>query len=80
MVTGAAVAEAESARDALKGAEAFALDVRDAEAVERAISGLGSLDHLVYAAGVIRRGEEHDPKVFDTVLDINLHGAMRIIL
>lgn len=77
IVTGATAAEAETARAALEGAQTLALDVRDAEAVERTISGLGSLDHLVYAAGVIRRGEEHDPTIFDMVLDINLHGAMR---
>ncbi len=46
--------------------------------MQRTVGDLRSLDHLVYAAGVIRRGEEHDPKVFDMVLDINLHGAMRV--
>ena len=30
------------------------------------------------APGVILRGAEHDPAVFETVLDINLNGAMRI--
>jgi NAD(P)-dependent dehydrogenase (short-subunit alcohol dehydrogenase family) len=77
VVTGATEKEAESARGALEGAETFALDVRDAEAVRRSIERLEALDHIVYAAGVIRRGEEHNPQVFDTVLDINLHGAMR---
>jgi NAD(P)-dependent dehydrogenase (short-subunit alcohol dehydrogenase family) len=78
IVTGATAAEAESAPVSLEGAQALVLDVRDAEAVQRTVSGLESLDHLVYAAGVIRRGEEHDPKVFDMVVDINLHGAMRV--
>jgi NAD(P)-dependent dehydrogenase (short-subunit alcohol dehydrogenase family) len=78
IITGATAAEAEAAQVALKGAQTFVLDVRDAEAVQRTVGGLGSLDHLVYAAGVIRRGEEHDPEVFDMVLDINLHGAMRV--
>ena len=76
IVTGATAAEAEAARANLQGAETLVLDVRDAEAVQRTVGGLQALDHLVYAAGVIRRGEEHDPKVFDMVLDINLHGAM----
>ena len=35
------------------------------------------LDVLVNCAGVIRRGEEHDPAVFASVLDINLNGTMR---
>jgi NAD(P)-dependent dehydrogenase (short-subunit alcohol dehydrogenase family) len=78
IVTGATAAEAEAAQVSLKPAQALVLDVRDAEAVQRTVTGLGSLDHLVYAAGVIRRGEEHDPKVFDLVLDINLNGAMRV--
>ena len=54
------------------------MDVRDAEAVQRTVGDLRPLDHLVYAAGVIRRGEEHDPEVFDMVLDMNLNGAMRV--
>ena len=29
-------------------------------------------------AGVIRRGEEHDPQVFAEVLDVNLTGTMRV--
>ncbi|MGC2787499.1 MAG: SDR family oxidoreductase [Roseiarcus sp.] len=78
IVTGATAAEAEAARVSLEGAQTRVLDVRDAEAVQRTVGDLRSLDHLVYAAGVIRRGEEHDPKVFDMVLDINLHGAMRV--
>jgi NAD(P)-dependent dehydrogenase (short-subunit alcohol dehydrogenase family) len=78
VVTGATAAEAEAARGSLDGAQTAVLDVRDADAVQRTVSGLGSLDHLVYAAGVIKRGEEHDPKIFDMVLDINLHGAMRV--
>lgn len=78
IVTGATAAEAEAARVSLEGAQTRVLDVRDAEAVQRTVGDLRSLDHLVYAAGVIRRGEEHDPKVFDMVLDINLNGAMRV--
>lgn len=78
IVTGATAAEAEAARVSLEGAQTAVLDVRDAEAVQRTVGDLRSLDHLVYAAGVIRRGEEHDPKVFDMVLDINLNGAMRV--
>jgi NAD(P)-dependent dehydrogenase (short-subunit alcohol dehydrogenase family) len=78
IVTGATAAEANAAQAALGGAQTFALDVRDADAVQRSVGGLGSLDRLVYAAGVIRRGEEHDPTVFDEVLDVNLHGAMRV--
>jgi NAD(P)-dependent dehydrogenase (short-subunit alcohol dehydrogenase family) len=53
------------------------LDVRDAAAVADLIGALPRLDHLIYAAGIIRRGAEHDPAVFAQVLEVNLTGAMR---
>jgi NAD(P)-dependent dehydrogenase (short-subunit alcohol dehydrogenase family) len=54
------------------------LDVRDSQAIGELVSGLGQLDFLVNCAGVIRRGEELKPEVFDQVLDINLNGTMRM--
>lgn len=54
------------------------LDVTDGAAVTALIGGLDRLDMLVNAAGVIRRGDEHDPEVFAQVIDINLNGAMRV--
>ncbi len=53
------------------------LDVRNPAAVTALIAALPRLDHLVYTAGIIRRGDEHDPAIFAQVLDINLTGAMR---
>ena len=78
-VTGATAAEVETAsRDtALTGAQVDALDVRDNDAVLRFIGALDRLDVLINCAGVIRRGQEHDPAVFEQVLDINLNGSMR---
>ena len=74
-VTGAT--EAEAAAAAETGLHSFALDVRDAWRVASVLGALPALDHLVYCAGIIRRGAEHDPAVFAEVLDINLTGAMR---
>lgn len=54
-----------------------ALDVRDETSVTNAFSGLDRLDVLVNAAGVIRRQEELQPEIFDSVVDINLNGTMR---
>ncbi|MGW7684400.1 SDR family NAD(P)-dependent oxidoreductase [Kribbella sp. NPDC054772] len=53
------------------------LDLRADGALEELIGSLGSLDVLVNAAGVIRRGDEHRPEVFREVVEINLTGAMR---
>lgn len=51
------------------------LDVRSNAAVKQFIDDL----HVVInCAGIIRRGAERDPQVFDTVVDINLNGAMRV--
>lgn len=61
--------EAESAR---------VLDVRDQSAIDALFSGLDQLDILVNCAGIIRRGQEHDPEVFAQVIDINLNGTMRM--
>ena len=55
----------------------MALDVRDEGAIRALIERLTRLDMLVNCAGIIRRGDEHDPAVFDEVVDVNLSGTMR---
>jgi NAD(P)-dependent dehydrogenase (short-subunit alcohol dehydrogenase family) len=65
-------------RAELPDIEVAELDVRDQGAVGDLADRLGRLDILINAAGVIRRGEEQDPKVFAEVLDINLTGTMRL--
>lgn len=87
LVAGAAVrvtgvSEAEIARagadPVLSRAAMQVLDVRDDVAVKALLSGLTGLDVLVNCAGIIRRGEELRPEVFEAVIDVNLNGAMRV--
>ncbi len=54
------------------------LDVTDGAAVTAMISPLRELRTVVNAAGVIRRGAEHDPEIFRQVIDVNLNGTMRV--
>jgi NAD(P)-dependent dehydrogenase (short-subunit alcohol dehydrogenase family) len=78
-VTGATDAEVEhalAARDG-KAQRAQRLDVRDDAAVRALIGALPRLDILVNCAGIIRRGAEHEPEVFEKVVDVNLLGTMR---
>ncbi|MDZ5455904.1 SDR family NAD(P)-dependent oxidoreductase [Azohydromonas lata] len=53
-------------------------DVSSAAEVERLFDGLDTLDLVVNCAGIIRRGAEHDPDVFEQVLAVNLTGTMRV--
>jgi NAD(P)-dependent dehydrogenase (short-subunit alcohol dehydrogenase family) len=61
-----------------EGIEIEPLDVTDRVAVDALLGGLKSLDFVVNSAGTIRRDSEHDPDVFDQVLDVNLSGGMRV--
>ncbi|MBP7658645.1 MAG: SDR family oxidoreductase [Burkholderiaceae bacterium] len=63
---------------AFAGIDVRALDVSDKAAVDALVGGLPALDFVVNSAGVIRREAEHDPEVFDQVLDVNVSGGMRV--
>jgi NAD(P)-dependent dehydrogenase (short-subunit alcohol dehydrogenase family) len=79
-VTGATDEEAAAARErcGFWWEGAIALDVRDAAAIAKYFGALAKLDILINCAGIIRRGDEHDPSVFAEVLDVNLTGTMRL--
>ncbi|MEB8341361.1 SDR family NAD(P)-dependent oxidoreductase [Streptomyces endophyticus] len=59
------------------GVRAVELDVTRADALGAFLDGLGGLDVLVNAAGVIARGREYEPDVFADVVSVNLTGTMR---
>lgn len=76
---GAAVTVAGLPADAdHQGLRVAPLDVSDGQAVDQVVGRLDRLDVLVNAAGMIRRGAEHDPEVFAQVIAVNLTGAMRV--
>ena len=76
--TGATEAEVTRAREGAAANLRFVpLDVRSDDAVKAHFAAVEQLDVLVNCAGIIKRGEEHDPHVFAQVLDINLNGTMR---
>lgn len=79
-ISGATAAEAAAARErcGFWFEAAIALDVRDAAAIAAYFGAMQQLDILVNCAGIIRRGDEHDPKVFADVVDVNLLGTMRL--
>jgi NAD(P)-dependent dehydrogenase (short-subunit alcohol dehydrogenase family) len=76
--TGATAAEVEAAASAHRAIEHRVLDVRDGDAVLALLQSLGELDVVVNCAGVIRRGQEHEPEAFAQTVDINLVGTMRV--
>lgn len=55
-----------------------ALDVTDSAAITECLEPLSELTVVVNAAGIIKRQAEHDPEVFQQVIDINLNGTMRV--
>jgi NAD(P)-dependent dehydrogenase (short-subunit alcohol dehydrogenase family) len=61
-----------------KGFAVETLDVADPASIAALVGGLDRLDVLVNAAGMIRRGDEHDPDIFARVVEVNLTGAMRV--
>lgn len=60
------------------GIEIRELDVSDKAAVDALIGQIDSLDVVVNSAGMILRDAEHDPVLFDKVLDVNVSGGMRV--
>lgn len=54
------------------------LDVTDDAAITKFVNRYDRLEVLVNAAGAIRRHEELNPDVFQSIIDINLNGTMRM--
>ncbi len=78
-VTALNEAEIEAFAPDTRGINTVQLDVRDAEAITQLAAKLTELDILVNCAGMILRGgAEFDPIKFQQVIDVNLHGTLRL--
>ncbi|MDA7510995.1 SDR family oxidoreductase [bacterium] len=79
IVTGLTDEEVNGFSAPLDSIQARQLDVTDIESIRRLTDGLESLHVLVNAAGIIQRGgKEFDLEGFAAVVDVNLHGTMRM--
>ena len=80
LATGLTADEVELARrqPGFENVDCRVLDVRDHAALADLAQSFEKLDVLVHCAGMIRREAEHDPDVFDEVIDVNLSAGMRL--
>jgi NAD(P)-dependent dehydrogenase (short-subunit alcohol dehydrogenase family) len=76
-LTDAEIAAAQANPD-FAGISIRRLDVSEKAAVDALVGGLQRLDAVVNCAGLIRRDAEHQPDVFEHVIDVNLNGGMRV--
>lgn len=68
-----------SAAEAYPGVTLVEADVTKQDELDAVVAGLDRIDAVVTCAGLIRRGDEHDPAVFAQVIDVNLTGTMRTL-
>ncbi len=78
LATGSTEAEAAAARSVQPAMTFEPLDVRQNAHVAALAARFPKLDVLVNCAGVNRRADEFQPEVFESVVDINLTGVMRM--
>lgn len=67
--------------DSLPRATALAFDVRDPDAVAKAFALAGEVDGIIYCAGFYEpmRAQEWQADKVDAMLDVNFHGAVRVL-
>ena len=54
------------------------VDVTDPDSVAALAQSTARLDVLVNCAGITARGEEMEPRTFERVVNVNLHGTFRV--
>jgi NAD(P)-dependent dehydrogenase (short-subunit alcohol dehydrogenase family) len=76
-VTAAGLRSSDAPAETVRLAEVTELDVTAAPEVDRFFRSQQRVDVLVNCAGVIRRADEYDMDIFQSVLDVHLLGTMR---
>ena len=77
IATGATRAEVDQVNSMNSGIDFKQLDVSTSENIQNFFEKIDTLDVLINCAGIIKRELEHDPEVFQEVINVNLHGTMR---
>ena len=77
IATGATRAEVDQAKSISSGIDFKKLDVSTSKNIRNFFEKIDALDVLINCAGIIKRELEHDPEVFQEVINVNLNGTMR---
>lgn len=81
VATGLSLDDVDRLAEARPEIAARRLDVTRPDEIGRLLAEMPRLDVLVNAAGILLRdGREFDPAQFEHVVDVNLHGTMRMCL
>jgi NAD(P)-dependent dehydrogenase (short-subunit alcohol dehydrogenase family) len=77
IATGATREEVDQAKSMNSKIDFKQLDVSTYENIQNYFQNIDTLDVLINCAGIIKRELEHDPEVFQEVINVNLNGTMR---
>jgi NAD(P)-dependent dehydrogenase (short-subunit alcohol dehydrogenase family) len=78
IATGATREEVDQAKSMNSKIDFKQLNVSTSENVQDFFENIDTLDVLINCAGIIKRELEHDPEVFQEVINVNLNGTMRV--
>ena len=77
IATGATREEVDQAKSMNSTIDFKQLNVSTSDNVQDFFENIDTLDVLINCAGIIKRELEHDPEVFQEVINVNLNGTMR---
>lgn len=77
IATGATREEVDQAKSMNSKIDFKQLNVSTSGNIQNFFKNIDTLDVLINCAGIIKRELEHDPEVFQEVINVNLNGTMR---